>query len=78
MEILGQFNKGFIIVRLRGDLFIVDQHASDEKFRFETLQQCTKLRTQPLIKSETSHMISVQFALICCCFIFWIPLGACY
>ena len=23
----------------RGDLYIVDQHAADEKFRFETLQQ---------------------------------------
>ena len=37
-EIIGQFNLGFIIVRLlRDDLFIVDQHAADEKFRFETL-----------------------------------------
>lgn len=25
MEILGQFNLGFIIVRLKNDLFIVDQ-----------------------------------------------------
>lgn len=28
MEIIGQFNLGFIVARLRDDLFIVDQHAS--------------------------------------------------
>lgn len=57
MEILGQFNKGFIITRLRGtddgrndDLFIVDQHASDEKFNFETLQRETVIKGQHLIK----------------------------
>ena len=27
MEVIGQFNLGFIIARLRDDLFIVDQHA---------------------------------------------------
>lgn len=54
MEVLGQFNKGFIIARLRGegkdDLFIVDQHASDEKFNFETLQRTTVIKAQTLIK----------------------------
>ena len=33
MNVLGQFNLGFIIAELRGDLFILDQHACDEKFR---------------------------------------------
>jgi DNA mismatch repair protein PMS2 len=28
MEVLGQFNLGFILARLGQDLFIVDQHAS--------------------------------------------------
>lgn len=65
MEILGQFNLGFIIVRLRkpmgsesgvndgtgmDDLFIVDQHAADEKYNFETLQQTTKIESQRLIR----------------------------
>lgn len=27
MEVLGQFNLGFIVVRLKNDLFIIDQHA---------------------------------------------------
>lgn len=33
----------------RGDLFILDQHACDEKYRFETLQLSTTLHQQPLI-----------------------------
>ena len=31
MKIFGQFNRGFIIAGLKDDLFIIDQHASDEK-----------------------------------------------
>lgn len=49
MEVLGQFNLGFIIARTGEDLFIVDQHAADEKFQFETLQNRTKIHTQRLI-----------------------------
>ena len=49
-EIIGQFNLGFIIARVKDELFILDQHASDEKFRFETLQKCTTIQEQPLIK----------------------------
>ncbi|CAN4091435.1 unnamed protein product [Withania somnifera] len=36
-EVIGQFNLGFIIGRLDQDLFIVDQHAADEKYNFERL-----------------------------------------
>jgi DNA mismatch repair protein PMS2 len=63
MEVLGQFNKGFVIARLRrepadvkgkrratDDLFIVDQHASDEKYNFETLQRTTVIKAQSLIR----------------------------
>lgn len=35
LEIIGQFNKGFIIAKRGRDLFIIDQHASDEKFNYE-------------------------------------------
>ena len=38
MEILGQFNLGFIIGKLGTDLFIIDQHAINEKYNFEMLQ----------------------------------------
>ena len=49
-QVCGQFNRGFIITRLRGDLYIVDQHASDEKRRFEELQRTTAIQTQPFIR----------------------------
>ena len=32
MEVLGQFNLGFIIAKLDNDLFMINQHTSDEKF----------------------------------------------
>ncbi|CAG9467890.1 unnamed protein product [Pedinophyceae sp. YPF-701] len=50
MQVVGQFNLGFIIARLGEDLFIVDQHASDEKCTFERLCKETVLTKQPLIK----------------------------
>ncbi|ORX47224.1 DNA mismatch repair protein MutL [Hesseltinella vesiculosa] len=52
MKILGQFNLGFIIVLLHRDLFIIDQHAADEKFNFETLQLTTVINGQKLIKPQ--------------------------
>jgi DNA mismatch repair protein PMS2 len=60
MEVVGQFNRGFIVARLckiggggegsaaTDDLFIVDQHAADEKYNFETLQATTRLESQRL------------------------------
>lgn len=49
MTVVGQFNKGFIITKLRDDLFILDQHASDEKFNYEYLMHNTKLNSQKLL-----------------------------
>jgi len=40
----------FIVARLGGSLFIIDQHAADEKFNFERLQRDTVLNRQPLIR----------------------------
>merc|ERR1719365_75618 len=54
MEIFGQFNLGFLIVGLGKDLFIVDQHATDEKYNFETLQQTTHIRPQKMVAVPTS------------------------
>ncbi|KAM7527075.1 hypothetical protein LguiB_030485 [Lonicera macranthoides] len=50
MKIIGQFNLGFIIGKLDQDLFIVDQHAADEKYNFERLSQLTILNQQPLLR----------------------------
>ncbi|XP_019441764.1 PREDICTED: DNA mismatch repair protein PMS1 [Lupinus angustifolius] len=50
MKVIGQFNLGFIIGKLDQDLFIVDQHAADEKYNFERLSQSTILNQQPLFR----------------------------
>mmetsp|Transcript_13232 Transcript_13232/g.23721 ORF Transcript_13232/g.23721 Transcript_13232/m.23721 type:complete len:977 (-) Transcript_13232:2192-5122(-) len=50
VQILGQFNLGFIIGRLNDDLFIFDQHACDEKKRFEDLSNASTISGQPLIR----------------------------
>ena len=52
MHIIGQFNLGFIVARLGQDLFIIDQHASDEKFNFERLAATTVLNKQPLLRRQ--------------------------
>ncbi|KAL0948421.1 hypothetical protein HGRIS_011002 [Hohenbuehelia grisea] len=63
MEVVGQFNLGFIIARRRkqvdatsdggtDDLFIVDQHAADEKYNFEQLQQTTRIKSQRLLQPQ--------------------------
>ncbi len=49
MRVLGQFNLGFIIAQLNDDLYILDQHSCDEKYKFETLQKTTTIHQQPLI-----------------------------
>ncbi|XP_052172527.1 DNA mismatch repair protein PMS1 isoform X2 [Diospyros lotus] len=50
MKVIGQFNLGFIIGKLDQDLFIVDQHAADEKFNYEHIAQTTILNQQPLLR----------------------------
>lgn len=56
MEVIGQFNLGFIIAKLNWDLFIIDQHATDEKYNFEMLQQHTVLQGQKLIVYESKSL----------------------
>lgn len=60
MEIIGQFNLGFIIVKLEDDLFIVDQHATDEKYNFETLQRTTQLEYQRLAVPQNLELTAVN------------------
>jgi DNA mismatch repair protein PMS2 len=59
MEILGQFNLGFMVVRHGEDLFFIDQHASDEKYNFERLQRTTKIRSQRLFASKRLQLTAV-------------------
>ncbi|KAF8063172.1 DNA mismatch repair protein MutL, partial [Lyophyllum atratum] len=77
MDIIGQFNLGFIVTRRRktvgggdsdgdgneerketvmDDLFIVDQHAADEKYNFETLQQTTSIASQKLFRPRAMEL----------------------
>ncbi|XP_060116729.1 mismatch repair endonuclease PMS2 isoform X2 [Heteronotia binoei] len=60
MDIIGQFNLGFIITKLNSDLFIIDQHASDEKYNFEMLQQHTFLQGQKLIAPQNLNLTAVN------------------
>lgn len=60
MEIVGQFNLGFIIVRLDNDLFIIDQHATDEKYNFETLQKTTCIQHQPMVKPQSLGLTAIN------------------
>ncbi|KAG8795524.1 hypothetical protein FRC12_013323 [Ceratobasidium sp. 428] len=69
MDILGQFNLGFVIVRLKkqddsggvvDDLFIIDQHAADEKYNFERLQRTTKIQSQRLIRPRLLELSIVD------------------
>ncbi|KAG7199448.1 hypothetical protein KM043_014075 [Ampulex compressa] len=64
MTIIGQFNLGFIVTRLEEDLFIIDQHATDEKFRFEKLNNETKLKTQKLIIPKPLSLSAVNEAML--------------
>ena len=60
MEIIGQFNQGFIITKLGDDLFIIDQHASDEKYNFEEQQRNTVLKSQRLICPQSLELTAVN------------------
>ena len=74
MRIVGQFNLGFILaVRNSSDatatesdacnadeLFIIDQHASDEKFNFERLQAETVVGNQRLVRPKQLDLTAVE------------------
>ena len=82
MAVVGQFNLGFIVVRreraleddgasaqtrrVADDLFIVDQHAADEKYNFETLQTTTKIASQKLFRYYYYFLVSFSENLGCC------------
>lgn len=67
MHIVGQFNLGFILaVRAPSssspnpDLFIIDQHASDEKYNFERLQANTVVQNQPLVHPHKLDLTAIE------------------
>ncbi|KAK6343285.1 hypothetical protein TWF730_010881 [Orbilia blumenaviensis] len=67
MRIAGQFNLGFILATRRSekgdgvnDLFIIDQHASDEKYNFERLQAETVVQNQPLVVPKVLELSAMD------------------
>lgn len=60
MEVIGQFNLGFIITKLDDDLFIIDQHATDEIYNFEILQKTTTLTSQKLVIPQQLELTGVN------------------
>ncbi|RPA94500.1 DNA mismatch repair protein MutL [Choiromyces venosus 120613-1] len=60
MQIKGQFNKGFILATRADDLFIIDQHASDEKYNFEKLQEVTVVQNQRLVVPKKLGLMAMD------------------
>lgn len=70
MRIIGQFNLGFILASrapesdggpvAADDLFIIDQHASDEKYNFERLYATTIVQAQPLVQPKTLDLTALE------------------
>ena len=66
MSVIGQFNLGFIIARLGRELFIIDQHAADEKYNFERLQQVTRLNKQPMLQPQRLELTPAEAVTLRC------------
>lgn len=73
MRIVGQFNLGFILATrpqvtentsdaksMQGDLFIIDQHASDEIYNFHHLSATTTLTPQPLVRPHVLELTAIE------------------
>jgi len=77
MRLVGQFNLGFVLA-VRPEqvadgpetksgnehLFIIDQHAADEKFKFERLSQTTKITPQQLVTPKALELTAVEEEII--------------
>ncbi|PHH84295.1 hypothetical protein CDD83_2183 [Cordyceps sp. RAO-2017] len=73
MRVVGQFNVGFILAvrpatadfagsgkTSYDELFIIDQHASDEKYNFERLQSNMVLQSQQLVHPKRLHLTASE------------------
>lgn len=60
MQVLGQFNNGFIITRLNKHLFIIDQHATDERANYEDQLRNSPLIAQPMVHPKPLYLNSIQ------------------
>ncbi|KAL9020198.1 MAG: hypothetical protein Q9185_002568 [Variospora sp. 1 TL-2023] len=67
MKVVGQFNLGFILTvrpstspTTDDEMFIIDQHASDEKFNFERLQASTTVQNQRLVRPKLLDLTAIE------------------
>ncbi|KAJ4130001.1 ATP-binding mismatch repair protein [Fusarium equiseti] len=74
MRIAGQFNMGFIIASRpassrsgeeleaadNDELFIIDQHATDEKYNFERLQEIQTVQSQRLVHPKKLELTALE------------------
>ena len=60
MKILGQFNRGFILTQLDSDIFVVDQHAAEERRNFDSLLSTYELEPQKLMSPEQMTLSPYQ------------------
>ncbi|KAI7158979.1 DNA mismatch repair protein MutL [Hortaea werneckii] len=71
MVIIGQFNLGFILAIRpasndgdQDELFIIDQHAADEKFNYERLQRTVTLQSQRLVRPKALELTAIEEEII--------------
>ena len=65
LKIIGQFNKGFIVCTLnKQDLFIIDQHACNERYNLERFTTLLKIDSQPLMKPIVTEIARDSLQLI--------------
>lgn len=60
MQIIGQFNNGFIITRLNMHLFIIDQHATDERANYEEQLLRSPLEKQTMVYPKPLYLNLIQ------------------
>jgi DNA mismatch repair protein PMS2 len=67
MRIVGQFNLGFILAirppshdQDQDELFIIDQHAADEKYNYERFSRTITLQSQRLVQPKTLELTAVE------------------
>lgn len=60
MQVIGQFNKGFILALLNKHIFIIDQHATDERANYEDQLDKSPFMTQAMVRPKPLYFNSIQ------------------
>ncbi|GLJ59400.1 hypothetical protein SUGI_1507230 [Cryptomeria japonica] len=60
MQVIGQFNKGFILALLNKHIFIIDQHATDERANYEDQLDKSPFMTQDMVHPKPLYLTTIQ------------------